>query len=94
MRDGTLRTNAPPTAVDKMLRDSLPVLNGIVADSGNILDVLQVRELDEPGVQYERQTQKARAIRGMAIEIQSSMRKLAKALRDEERIYSEAEKPE
>lgn len=80
------RTRAPRAAVNEMLRTSLPVLNGLSADCGDILDELQLRELDEPGDQYEREIQKARAIRRIALEVQEGMRKLARALEAEEQI--------
>ena len=88
------RKRAPRHNVESMLRASLPVLNGIVADSGDILDEIQIREMDEPGIQYEQHAQKARALRRMAMEVQETLRKMAQGMVLEEDVWKRSAEAE
>lgn len=80
------RKLASAEKVTKWIADSLPVLDGIVADSTAILSELQVKEMAEPGLQFEQHAQKARAIRRIAEEIQERLRKLHTGLRLESQL--------
>lgn len=86
-----MRKRAPRRKVEEMIAAALPVLNGIITDSGDIMDRLHVLEMKEPGTQYERELQKARAIRRMAEDIQTTMRKLSQGLVAEEALTVKAD---
>lgn len=84
-----MRTRAPRQKVAEFQRAALPLLNDIVADSGDLLAHLQLAEQAEPGTQFEQHMQRARAIRKLAQAIQDDLRNLVRALASEERIHAE-----
>lgn len=79
------RSKAPIGAVNELVRVALPVLSGVVADSGEILEALTVLEMDEPGIQYNQEMSRSRAIEKIATGIRDDLRKLQQALIAEEK---------
>lgn len=84
-----MRTRIDRASFGAFIKTASPVLNAVVADSGDLLVAVEAREIDEPGSQFEQHAQKARAIRRMAIEMQEMLRKIMSGMALEEQLWKQ-----